>query len=223
MLFWIYCNLNCEIACKLFANLKLGHLEACLLAWVGFECLASLTLPCLAWNLILGVILLCIVLYALWFKQTSGKCTSCQIISTKVLIHEKRSRWVFLMPLFNDLRLLFHENSDMAVDDWECCLKLMTVHFCGIEAWHIRKVKLCQEITPGTSTTPACISYASITTLKYNWNLARISFRHASSCFLFSWWHMSMLLLANAVLLLLSSSSSFSWCFFDLITLICLL
>ena len=69
------------------------------------------------------------------------------------------------MPLINDLRLLFQENSDMTVDDCECCLKLMTVHFCGIEAWHIRKVKLFQEITPGTSTKLACLSCASNTTL----------------------------------------------------------
>lgn len=50
----------------------------------------------------------------------------------------KRSRWITLTPLFEALGLLLFENLGLAVDDQECCLKLMTVHFCGIEAWRIR-------------------------------------------------------------------------------------
>jgi len=73
------------------------------------------------------------------------------------------------------MRLLIHENSDMAVDDWECCLKLMTVHFCGIEAWHIRKVKHCQEITSGTSTKSCLLWMCCDKNSKKCWKLVRLS------------------------------------------------
>ena len=48
------------------------------------------------------------------------------------------------------------------------------VHSCGIEAWHLRKVKHCQEITPGTSI-KSCLLYAVIKNGKIAEKLARLA------------------------------------------------